>query len=44
VGGEAVLDGGVPLNIGIKHIEKAIERLEGIDKKVAKPARYMEKD
>ncbi|WP_338603452.1 amidohydrolase [Sulfolobus tengchongensis] len=44
VNGEAVLDGGVPLNVGIKHIEKAMERLEDVDKRMVKPARHLEKD
>ncbi|MEM4767757.1 MAG: amidohydrolase [Saccharolobus sp.] len=43
VNGEAVLDGGVPLNVGIKHVEKAMERLEDVDKRIGKKARDMEK-
>jgi len=33
VNGEAVLDGGVPLNVGGKDIEKAMERVAEIDRK-----------
>ncbi|MDT7860707.1 MAG: amidohydrolase [Saccharolobus sp.] len=43
VNGEAVLDGGVPLNVGLKHIEKAIERLADVDKRTSKETRHLEK-
>ena len=33
VNGEPVLDGGVPLNVGLKHVEEGLRRLEEIDKK-----------
>jgi hypothetical protein len=43
VNGEAVLDGGVPLNVGLKHIEIAIERLADVDKRTSKETRHLEK-
>lgn len=33
VNGEAILDGGVPLNVGMKDIEKAMERVSEVDRK-----------
>ncbi|AHC50970.1 amidohydrolase [Sulfolobus acidocaldarius SUSAZ] len=43
VNGEAVLDGGVPLNVGLKDVEEAIKRVEEIDKKVGERLRSLEK-
>ncbi|MCY0859082.1 MAG: amidohydrolase [Sulfolobaceae archaeon] len=44
IDGEAYLDGGVPLNVGIKDVEKAIERLNEFDKRSGRKARPLEKN
>lgn len=44
IDGEAYVDGGVPLNVGIKDVESAVERLNEIDKRSGKKARTMEEN
>jgi cytosine/adenosine deaminase-related metal-dependent hydrolase len=44
VNGEAILDGGVPLNVGLKDVEKSIEKVQEIDRKFKKPRDLMEKN
>ncbi|BFH73637.1 amidohydrolase family protein [Sulfurisphaera javensis] len=43
VNGESVLDGGVPLNVGLKDVEEGLKRVEEIDKRASERIRTMEK-
>ena len=43
VDGEAVLDGGVPLNVGLKDVEEGLKRVEEVDKRLGERIRAMEK-
>lgn len=43
VDGESVLDGGVPLNVGLKDVEEGLKRVEEIDKRLSERVRTMEK-
>ena len=43
VDGESVLDGGVPLNVGLKDVEEGLKRVEEIDKRLSERIRAMEK-
>lgn len=43
VNGESVLDGGVPLNVGLKDVEEGLKRVEEIDKKSSQKIRPLEK-
>ena len=43
VNGEPVLDGGVPLNVGLKDVEEGLRRLEEIDRKSSERTRSVEK-
>ncbi|BFI75036.1 amidohydrolase family protein [Sulfurisphaera ohwakuensis] len=43
VGGESVLDGGVPLNVGLKDVEEGLRRVEEIDKRLGERIRSLEK-
>jgi len=43
VNGEPVLDGGLPLNVGLKDVEEGVRRLEEIDRKTGERTRSLEK-
>jgi len=43
VDGESVLDGGVPLNVGLKDVEEGLKRVEEIDKRLSERIRAVEK-
>jgi len=43
VNGEAVLDGGVPINVGLKDVEEGIRRIEEIDKRLGQRIGSLEK-